>query len=220
MLPLCLLFLPAVTPGASQSPYLHAPSVTDYAKHDPSGLTILPTGRHLKPVGRHFPVARWPHGLVLSPDGATLFIASDGIGQFVTEWETPSPTITSFSSLRKGMPKRRSNAGGAAFSPDGKKLYWCSRESGEVYVVDVATHTIMDAIALNVEVNGQRFADSCALDVKASADGSSLYCADVTNFRVVVLDAAKRKVVGSVRVGRYPYALAVSASKKTLPPWE
>ena len=44
-------------------------------------------------------------------------------------------------------------------------------------------------------------------------DGKHLYCADVTNFRVVVMDAERRQVVGSVRVGRYPYALAVVGDK-------
>ena len=53
----------APTFRAQAQPYLHTPSVDTYARHDPQGLTILPTGRYLKPVGRHFPVARWPYGL-------------------------------------------------------------------------------------------------------------------------------------------------------------
>src|SRR5690349_15155697 len=78
-----LLWAATPMPVRSGRPYLHAPSVDTYARHDPAGLTILPTGRHLKPVGKHFPLAKWPHGLAMSPDGTTLFIASDGVGQFV-----------------------------------------------------------------------------------------------------------------------------------------
>ncbi|MBC8138430.1 MAG: bifunctional YncE family protein/alkaline phosphatase family protein, partial [Fibrella sp.] len=51
--------------------------------------------------------------------------------------------------------------------------------------------------------------DSDAIDIALSADGKFLYCADVTNFRVAVIDVEARKMVGSVAVGRYPYALAL-----------
>ena len=127
----------AATAPVDSPPYLRAPSVTSYARHDPEGVTILSTGRYLKPVGRHMPLAKWPHGLALSPDGSTLFIASDGVGQFVTGWEEPNPILTSLA-----VGGRKSNGGGAAFSPDGKTLYWSSGDSGAVYCVDVASRAI------------------------------------------------------------------------------
>ena len=64
--------------------------------------------------------------------------------------------------------------------------------------------TMTGTIPLNVEVGGKTFADSFAMDVKRSHDGAILYAADVTNFRVVVIDTAQRKVVGSVDVGAIP----------------
>ena len=76
--------------------------------------------------------------------------------------------------------------------------------------MDVASRAITSEISLNVPAGGETFADSDAMDVKASADGAFLYCADVTNFRVAVIDTARKRVVGSIRVGRYPYALAVA----------
>jgi YVTN family beta-propeller protein len=197
---------------AQQTPYLHAPSVNTYATHNPNGLTILPTGRYLQPVGSHIPVARWPHGLTLSPDGSTAFVASDGVGQFITDWQSDHPKIVSFTLAPDGARKRRSNAGGAAFSPDGRTLYWSSGESGEIHVVNVATQEVTATIPLNVELSGTKFADSFAMDVQISADGKFLYCADVTNFRLAVVDTAQDKLVGSVPVGRYPYALAVNGS--------
>ncbi|MCW3100394.1 MAG: beta-propeller repeat, partial [Chthonomonadaceae bacterium] len=191
-------------------PYLHAPSVTDYATHNPDGRTILPTGRYIQPVGKHLPLARWPHGMVLSPDGKTAFVASEGVGQFITDFNNPEPTVISFS---PGEAKRRSNAGGAVFSPDGKTLYWSSGESGEIHIVNVSDHTVTGNIEINVEIGGRKFEDSFAMDIQASPDGSTLYVADVTNFRVITIDTAQSKVVGSVDVGRYPYALAVAGKK-------
>src|SRR5262249_20661855 len=162
------------------------------------------TGRFLKPVGRHVPLARWPHGLTLSPDGKTLFVASAGAGQLVTGWDGPHPVVSAFS---PGQGK--TNGGAAVFSRDGKMLYWSSGDSGVIYCVDVASRRITAEIPLNGAVGRERFADSVAMDLKASADGTKLYCADITNFRVAVVDTRQKRVVGSVRVGRYPYALAV-----------
>lgn len=197
------------TSAAADVPYLHAPAVDEYARHDPAGTTILPNGRFLRPAGRHVPVARWPHGMVLSPDGKTVFVASDGLGQLIDAWDTDNPVVAPIHPV-VGQSARRSNAGGAAFSPDGKTLYWSSGETGAVYVFDIASREKIGEISLNVPVGGKAFADSFAMDVKVSADGAHVYCADVTNFRVAVIDARSRSVVGSVRVGRYPYALAVA----------
>jgi YVTN family beta-propeller protein len=203
-----LLLGTAAAPAGQPSTYLHAPSVTSYARHDPSGVTILPTGRLLKPVGRHVPLARWPHGLALSPDGKTLFVASEGAGQFVTAWDGPHPTVSAFS-----PGEEKTNGGGAVFSRDGKTLYWSSGDSGLIYCVDVASRRITAGISLNTTVGRETFADSVAMDLKASADGTQLYCADVTNFRVAVIDTRPKRVVGSARVGRYPYALAVAGRR-------
>jgi YVTN family beta-propeller protein len=202
----------AACAALSQVPYLRAPALNEYARHDPAGTTILPSGRFLRPLGRHFPVARWPHGLALSPDGGTLFVASDGVGQLVTGWETASPVIAEVVPVQGSGPKR-SNGGGAAFSPDGGTLYWSGGDNGAVYAFDTVSKGKTAEISLNVPVGGKTYVDSYAMDVQVSADGRSLYCADVTNFRVVVVDTAQRKVVGSVPVGRYPYALAVAGRR-------
>ena len=209
---LALLAVPQGRTAQAQTPppYLHAPSVTSYATHNPDGLTILPTGRYIQPVGRHLPLARWPHGMVLSPDGRTAFVASEGVGQFITDWNSPQPTVTTFS---PEQAKRRSNAGGAVFSPDGRTLYWSSGESGEIHIVNVGDHTVTGSIALNAEVGGRKFEDSFAMDIQSSPDGSILYVADVTNFRVITVDTAQARVVGSVDVGRYRYALAVAGKR-------
>jgi YVTN family beta-propeller protein len=180
--------------------------VEEYTRQDPKGTSIIPNGRFLTPLGNHTPVARWPHGLVLSPDKASAFVASEGVGQLVTGWATGKPEVAE-------LAPDKANAGGAAFSADGRTLYWSSGETGAVYVFDVASRKRTDTLSLNVEVGGSKFADSFAMDLKLSADGRYLYCADVTNFRLAVIDLGSKRVVGSVEVGRYPYALAVMGSR-------
>ena len=198
---------------ATDSPFLHAPSVNTYAKHDPTGWTILSTGRYLQPVGRHLPVAHFPYGLAMSRDGRTIFVASDGIGQIITNWNESKATVAVLKApaIKTGRKKKPqpTNTGGADFSPDGRTLYWSAGELGAVDVFDVATRQQLARVSLNGELGGRKFEDSYIVDVKASGDGKYLYCADVTNFRLAVIDAAQRRMVGSVRVGRYPYAVAV-----------
>lgn len=194
--------------------YLHAPAGDAYAVHDPAGLTILPNGRYLQPVGQHLPLARFPHGMAMSRDGAQLFIASDGVGQLVTNWQSGTPQTTTLKPPPpEGNRRIHLNAGGADFSPDGKLLYWSSGERGSIFLFDTASGTMKAEISLNVDTAGTKFNDSYAVDVKLSGDGRFLYCADVTNFRLAVVDTTQTRAVGSVPVGRYPYALAVAGDR-------
>lgn len=207
-----LLFVACVEAG-ERPPYLHAPAVDSYARHDPKGLTILSNGRFLKPLGRHFPVAHWPHGLVMSRNGETLFVASSGTGQFIKGWRGAAPVIVSIAPPTKSKEKRRMNTGAADFSPDGQRLYWSSGDGGSIYVYEVESGKLIAEIPLNTEVAGRKFDDSFVVDLKTSSNGEHLYCADVANFRVIVIDTRKQLPVGSVPVGRYPYALAVSGNR-------
>lgn len=209
-----LAFLSASLPSFAQAPpYLHAPAGDRYARFNPEGTTILPDGRLLRPAGHSLPLARWPNSLAVSPDGKTAFVASEGVGQFIAGWNTASPQIMPVLPPSRPDGKPGTTAGGAAWAADGKTLYWSNGDSGELYVVDVAAHAVTRRISLNTTLNGHAFTDSDALTVALSANGRAVYCADVTNFRIAVVDTASAQIVGSVGVGRYPYALAVAGTR-------
>jgi len=210
----CFFVWFAQTGPALAQPYLHAPAVDAYAQHDPDGITILPNGRYIKPEGKNVPLARFPYGLAMSRDGRQLFVSSDGVGQILTDWQSGAPKIALLNPPQRPDQRRKHiNTGGADFSPDGKLLYWGGGEGGTVYVYDTASGQLLTEIPLNVPVTGKQFDDSYAVDLKVSDDGRYIYCADVANFRMVILDAMERRVVGSTPVGRYPYALAVSGER-------
>jgi YVTN family beta-propeller protein len=150
----------------------------------------------------------------MSRDGKKLFVPSDGVGQILTEWQSGSPVITEIKLPRPDGTKRfHLNAGGAEFSADGALLYWSSGERGTIFIFEIGSAKLVAEIPLNVKVAGMNFEDSYAADLRVSGDGRYLYCADVTNFRLVIVDTAERRVVGSTVVGRYPYALAVSGHR-------
>jgi DNA-binding beta-propeller fold protein YncE len=178
--------------GMWAQPYLHPPSVETYATHDPAAVTVLPNGRHLQPAGSHFPLVRFPYGLAMSRDGSRLFVPSDGVGQILTQWQSGSPKIVELKLPKPEGKKFHLNAGGADFSPDGKLLYWSSGERGTIFVFDTGSAQMLAEISLNVEVARVKFEDSYAADVKVSADGEHLYCADVTNFRLAIIDTGQR----------------------------
>ena len=109
--------------------------------------------------------------------------------------------------------KERGSSGAADFSPDGETLYWSGGESGSVLLVRTSDLQTVADINLNVPVGERAYEDSYINDLKVSPDGRYVYCADVTNFRLAIIDLSLKKVVGSIRVGRYPYALAVTGNK-------
>ena len=195
---------------STQSPYLRAAVVNEQAHINPEGTTILSNGRLIRPVGHSIPVAHNPHGLEVSPDGIVAFVAGEGSGEFVTNWTSANPIVEK---VRFHDSKGHENAGGAAFSPDGKVLYWAGGNHGQVYIVDVASRMVADEVSLDGALGDRKFEDSVILDVKLSPDGKILFCADVANFRVASIDTSTKRVVGSVDVGRYPYALAINGSQ-------
>lgn len=199
-------------PNDPPKPYLHPPAVNEFAHHDPKGTTILSNGRFLRPAGTHYPVAHFPYGLAMTRDGKTLFVASDGAGQLVENWQT-TPSIQPVPLSAEGAKKQRHNSGGADFSPDGRFLYWSGGEGGNVLIYDTTTRSLTGSVNVNARVDETDYEDSYVVDLKCSQDGKYLYCADVTNFRVCVIDLEKQAVAGSVRVGRYPYALLVSGNR-------
>ncbi len=204
-----LLICIAAGPGKVARPYLHMPSVDSFALHNPNGVTILPEGRLLSPAGKSIPVAHNPYGLTLDPSGTQAFVASEGAGQWVANWQG-TPVVTRADSNVIG---KRGNSGACAYSKDGKRLYWSSGESGGIYLINTTTHAIEGEISVNGVLGKDKFSDSYINDLGVSPDGRYLYCADVTNFRLAVVDLVAKRQVSSIPTGRYPYALTVAGNR-------
>lgn len=200
-----LAALLGLLPVQTRLPYLHMPSVSTYAKHDPFGVTILPEGRLLRPAGKATPIARNPYGMAISPRGDQVFVASSRGGQWIDAWNS-NATV-------KAQSAAGGNTGACVYSHDGKRLYWANGEKGGIRAIDVATQETVGELTLNITFNGKAFEDSYVNDIALSANGKYLFCVDVTNFRLVVVDAAKMSIVASVPTGRYPYAIAASGDR-------
>ncbi len=67
-----------------------------------------------------------------------------------------------------------------------------------------------------IDLNQNGFADSYTGDLALDAERNVLYVVDQANFRVAVIDTRTRAVIASVKVGRLPFAMAMSPSRQKL----
>jgi YVTN family beta-propeller protein len=67
-----------------------------------------------------------------------------------------------------------------------------------------------------IDLDQGDYRDSYAGDLVFDAERSVLYAVDQANFRVAAIDVHTRRVVASVRVGRLPFALALSPDRHKL----
>jgi YVTN family beta-propeller protein len=67
-----------------------------------------------------------------------------------------------------------------------------------------------------IDLNQNGFDDSYIGDLALDSVRGILYAVDQANFRVAVIDLKSHKVTGSIRVGRLPFAMAVSPDRRKL----
>ncbi len=204
VLALSLLWWPprvAKAPAALPLPFFEAPAGERPARIDPTGETVLPNGRLLTPRGRQFFSAPHPYGLAVSPDGKTLVTANSGTKPF-------SVTVISLPDGRTREIRSSLNATfmGAAIAPDNRTLYVSGGNDGSVLVYDLREGRRLGVIPLN----DAQWRDSYIGEMALDAAGRYLYVCDQANFRAVVVDTAERRAITSVRVGRYPFGIALA----------
>ncbi len=179
------------------------------------GTTVIPNGRLLTPRGRQIQVAPHPYGLTLSPDGSIAVTANSGVRPFSIS--IIRDMLSSHPQVQQIPPGAQTDEGilaavfmGLAISPDNRDLYVGGGKEGRVFIFDVKSGKKRGEINCNTSFNQISYKDSYIGDLILSKDGNLLYAVDQTNFRVVILDALKRKLLASVPVGRYPFGLTLS----------
>ena len=211
--PIVVFFMIAL--GACRSPSrarvsLLEPPGRDARAHIDGDTAILVNGRRVTPAGRVLRTQSYAWGLALSPDGSHAAVLHKDAFELVDLREpyavrrVPEAGDTASEQLGTGSYM------GCAFSPDGRRFYYGSANEGRIIVLDVSTTTAIGAI----ELNTGGFEDSFAGDLTLSRDGRRLFVVDQFNYRLVTVDVESRKVVQSVRVGRNPFAIALSPDEK------
>lgn len=202
-----------------------APAGTRPAIRRPGAPSILPGGRIIVPAGRQFVTGPGPFGLAVSSDGRTVVSVNSGPERFsVTVLErdkrgtllahhfTAAPATEGDKQSHREEPAEwRSVFMGVAMVGN-HSAYVSEGNSGRVALMDLSTgnrHKTFD-------LNQQGFSDSYAGDLIFDPARDLLYVVDQANFRLAVIDTRKGRLLASLRVGRLPFAIALSPDKHTV----
>lgn len=202
----------AASAWADSSPVvtLQPPGRQSYCRMEPGGISVLPSGRQVTPVGTVVRITADPFGMTLSGDGRVVLAVHD---QVLTVVDVAKPDhAVRYPSYDGRLVSPFTNGAfmGAQISKDNRWAYLSGGNDGSIIVFDVAAGKRVDVISLNGEFDGRKYEDSFTGDLVLSQDGRRLFVLDQFNFRFVTLDLQEKRVLASIKVGRFPFGLGVS----------
>jgi YVTN family beta-propeller protein len=217
---------------------LQVPAVNRFCSIDENGVSVLPSGRLLKPAGRLIRITNDPFGMSISPDGKKAVTLHSGVFTIIdlaTLQHTRVPGYdnrlnsplahdplatspfagdTARGAIIPGALKEGSFIG-VAFAKDSKTVYLSGGDDGSVIVYDIEKLQTVDSISLNGKVGGVYYGDSFTSDLLLNESQNELLVLDRGNFRLVRYDLGAKKIKASIPAGRQPFGLALSADKRT-----
>jgi YVTN family beta-propeller protein len=186
------------------------PGRSSFARMDPAGTSVLPSGRLVKPAGTAVQVEHGPFGLCLSPDGKTLVAVHNGVLTVARTDDLASAARYPSYTKKEPGPFTDGSFMGAAIAGDNRTCYLSGGNGGEVIIFDLEKRRRTQAISLNAESGGRAYADSFTGDLALSPDSRRLYVLDQFNFRLVEIDTASGKIARSIATGRFPFGLGIT----------
>ncbi|MBM3726706.1 MAG: hypothetical protein FJW40_14945 [Acidobacteria bacterium] len=194
------------------------PAGTAAARRRPGAESVLPGGRMVAPLGRHQATGPGPFGVAVSPSGRMVVTADGGPGrQSLTVLEnerdrwTARAVQVSEDRAKGGEDDWNSVFMGLAFQQEGE-LWVSEGNTGRVRLLDPGNGKRI----ASVDLNQGGFRDSYTGDLALDTARGILYVVDQANFRVAAVDARRRRVLGSLRVGRLPFAMALAPDGRRL----
>ena len=202
--------------SAQSNPFiLSVPGVQQYAKIDTAGISVLPSGRYVSPVGQTIRITHDPFGMAVSPDGKTVITLHNGVFSIINAASMQATRVPDYAG---NIPSPLSNGSflGVAFHPTQSLVYLSGGDNGAVIVYDYKRLQKVDSISLNGVFAGQTFDDSFTSDLIFNTANNELLVLDRGNFRLVRISLADKKITASIETGRQPFGLAISPDKKTV----
>src|SRR5581483_4818710 len=184
------------------------------------GITLLPNGWKIAAAGRHLPVGHLPLSLVESPDGRSLFVASNG-------FEQPAVVVVDPEELYVRASVLLDHAWlGLAWHPDGQRLYVSGGANGTIHELRWEQGVLRKSVDLGVgrpfeppsqwDGNDNPTAHNFIGGVAVSPDGDRLYAVDVVGQTLSLIDLASGRVTRTVSFSAEPYTVAVSHDGDTV----
>ncbi len=198
---------------------LSSPAGSLYTSVNKDSVTVIPNGRLLTPSGKSLVVAPHPFGLALSSNGEIAVTANSGIKplsiSIIRNLNSVAPQI------QQVPPGFSNDAGvlesvfmGLAISPDNSMVYVAGGQGNCILTFDLLSGAKKDSVDCSVSEDGSKCPDGYIGDMAMTKDGKYIFAVDQMNFRVVIVDTRKMKVINSVPVGRYPFGVALTRDEK------
>lgn len=199
---------------------LSAPAGSQFAKINPKGVSIIPNGRVLTPLGRLIRVAPHPYGLVKSPDGNVIVTSNSGTRPFslsiIRDFLQSTPQVRQIPEPgASGEGLLETVFMGLAITSDSKQVFASTGGGGDIKTFDLHNGAPLATIPLNGDFADGHFADSYIGELALTKNDSLLYALDQANFRLAIVSVSKRRVIGNIAVGRYPFGIALSPDEET-----
>jgi DNA-binding beta-propeller fold protein YncE len=171
------------------------------------GVTLLPNGWRIAPVGRHITVGNLPLALAESPDGRYVIVGNNG-------YSAPALTVVDLEGFAVAGKVPMENAWlGLAWHPDGDRLYASGAAANTVqeFRFEKGKLTPSGTFSLGSLRKGA-FVGGLAV----RPDGSRLYAVNVLGRTVSSLELKTGQVTKTVELAAEPYTCAVSPDGRTL----
>ena len=115
-----------------------APSQELYCAINKEGVSVIPNGRFIEPLGRQIMVAPHPFGLALSPDGKTIITSNSGVGPFSISIIRDYNSSPQVQQIPEGIKPQEDILSavfmGLAISPDNNHVYVAGGQQNKIHV--------------------------------------------------------------------------------------
>ena len=213
-----VLARPAAAQGAGQASAPAAAGAPTRPGVQGGGVTLLPNGWRIAPIGRHLQAGDFPLAMVAAPDRRYLIISNNG-------YSKPTLTIvdTERWAIKARVPVEHAWLG-LAWDAAGKRLYSSGAAENTVQVFDyapgglkIATPIVVDKPALSLppgvtDMAGTGFIGGLAM----SRDGKTLYAVHVFGRAISAIDPTTGAVRQTVSLPAEPYTVLPAADGKRI----
>ncbi len=151
-------------------------------------------------------VGEEPEGILVSPDGKTVFITSE-VANMVHVVDTATGALKA--NIVAGTRPRR-----FALMPDGKTLWVTNELSGSISVIDLEGSKVVDTISF--EPRGFRPEDVTPVGITTTSNGATAYVALGRANHVAVVDIASKRIEDYILVGSRAWNTTLNRSESRL----
>jgi len=202
--------------GISAQVEYEVPGRLDYCKINENGISVLPSGRFVSPVGEKIRVHRAPYGLAVSNDGKFAVVLHSGAVTLV-EMSTSSSNVSRFPEFDgKGIDIiKGASFVGASFSNNNRVVYLSGGDKGKIWMFDVILKRVIDSVDVN-QFHPEAPKEAFVTDILVDDVNDDLWVLDRAWFQLYRIGLKDKKLKAMIPTGRIPFGLSLSAKNHKL----